>query len=322
MTGWYKQQRSLPEREWFKEPTLVQLYVALKSLAYVADGRFEGTIIRRGSCPTTRADLCEITGMKRMTLDRCMKKLIAYGEIIVKANNRFSVITICDYDSCGGIETLFSATDDTTNGIANGTTVETTDGTTHLLTIEGRYKDNLRSLNNPSKMEREARDVALEAKKRYNKTFDGKLPPCIRLTMPTRMMVEECIKRYGMQSIDMVFEQVLAEPFSLGNNKTGFIASFQYIFSPKNYQQYLERWQLAKKKGQGQEKKSVGVIETPPEDSRSIADKLEQRKQTLMQMVELVKANPKSSARAPLVSAYNSGELQRFGIYWTPDNEE
>lgn len=263
MSGWYKQQRNLPERPWFKEPNVVQLYVALKSLAYVTDGRYQGEIIRRGSCPTTRADLIEMTGMKRMTLDRCLKKLIAYGDVIVKANNRFSIVTICDYDGFETSESLFRAADGIADGTTDGISNGTTDGTAHLLTIEGRYKDNLITPFSPYKKEREGLDVALEVKKQYNKTFDGKLAPCIRLTMPTRLMIEECVRLFGRQSVDCVFEQVLSEPFSLGQNKTGFQANFQYIFQPKNYQHYLERWKLARKKQQQPAADAAGVVAKP-----------------------------------------------------------
>ncbi len=299
MGSWYKQNRAVTERPWFKEANLVQLYVTLKSLAYVNDGRYEGQIIRRGSCTTTRADLSEITGMKRMTLDRCLKKLINYGEIIVNACNRFSVITICDYDSSDDSNSLFRATD----GIAVGNTDENTDGIAvgnpHLSTIE--YKDNkdnkiLISPDSPYKKEREARNLALEIKKLYNKTFDGILPPCVRLSTSTGLMVEECIRRFGRQSVDMVFEQIMNEPFSLGANKTGFQANFTFIFKPSEFQKYLERAQLAKKKQQPevqQPAKSVGVFETTDNDYLTPSQKAAKNRKELQ---EYIKNNPNCAA--------------------------
>lgn len=246
MSGWYKQQRNIVERPWFKDADMLQLYTYLKSTAYVTDGKYKDCIIRRGSCPTTRSDMMEGTGMKRMKLDRVLKRLISYGEIIVKANNRFSIITICDYDGCGSSDSLFRATD----GIASGITDGIASGTTHLSTIEYKKEDNLISPNSPYKKERELEDEALEAKKMYNKTFDGILPPCIRLSTATRLMVEECLRRFGRQTIDMVFEQIRTESFARGANNTGFIANFTFIFTPKNYQQYLERAMLRQKKQQ------------------------------------------------------------------------
>lgn len=250
MSGWYKRQRNITERPWFTDAQVLQLYDYLEAKAYVTDGMYEGQLIRRGSCPTTRPELMEVTGLSYKQVDRCLRTLVNYGEIIVKGNNRFSVISVCSYGNSEQQLSLFGTAEGTAEGTTNDTAGGTAEGTAHLLTIEERYKDNLITPYSPYKREREGLDVALEVKKQYNKTFDGKLPPSMRLTMPTRLMVEECIRRFGRQSVDCVFEQVLSEPFSLGQNKTGFIASFQYIFEPKHYQQYLERWQLARKKQQ------------------------------------------------------------------------
>ena len=138
MNGWYKQHRNLSTRAWFKDPCMVQLYHYLKERAYVIDSPYEGIMIRRGSCPVTRSELVEVTGMSYATLNRKLKKLISYGEIIIKANNHFTVITVCDYDSCNGGGTLF----DTADGIASDTTSDTTSETTHLLYKERRiYKE-------------------------------------------------------------------------------------------------------------------------------------------------------------------------------------
>ena len=80
--------------------------------------------------------------------------------------------------------------------------------------------------------------------------------------MPTRVMASECLRRFGAASVDMVFEQVEAESFSMGKNKTGFIASFQFIFDPKNFQGYLERAQLRIQKKQ-QQKQEASTTQQP-----------------------------------------------------------
>jgi hypothetical protein len=80
-------------------------------------------------------------------------------------------------------------------------------------------------------------------------------------------MVEDCVRRFGMQTVDLVFEQIKQEPFSLGQNKTGFIANFQYIFTPKNFQQYLERAQLRLKKAHKEEERAVSETSAEPTKS-------------------------------------------------------
>ena len=313
MSGWYKQTRGLSARPWFKDALMVQLYSYLKDIAYVSDGRYEGHIIRRGSCPTTRSEMSEMTGMSVRTLDRVLRRLISYGEIIVRGNSRFSVITVCDYDSCVQQENLFGSTD----GIAGGTT----DGTTPPINIkEERIEDSLITPYSPYKTERDARDEVLEVKKRYNKMFDGILPPLIRLHLPVRNMVAECIRRFGRQSVDIVFEQVQHERFSMGDNKTGFIASFQFIFEPANYQKYLERAQLRQKKqAQPQQKESaVGAIdahEVKPQPSKDFT-----RRDLVLSWVESYRVNPTQSMRSLLERCQTSGELAQLGINWKPSN--
>ena len=326
MSGWYKQQRNLSERAWYKDSLMVHLYHFLKERAYVTDGQYEGRLIRRGSCPITRSEMAEVTGMSYRTIDRVLNKLISFGEIIVKANNRFSIVTICDYDSSGMSESLFGTTDGTTTGTTDGTTAGTTAGTAHLLTIEERIKEDKNILVSPYssyKKEREEENLAYEIKRRYNKTFDGKLPPLLRLTMPTKLMVGECVRRFGSQSIDIVFDQIQHESFSLGKNKTGFIANFQFIFDPKNFQQYLERAQLRKRKQQEtqeqpqQEEKNPVTVSREPPTNRMTQD---ERRRTLMELIDYIKENPRSLSCTVLEEAYKSGELERYGIDWKPQN--
>ena len=263
MSGWYKRHRNITERPWFSDARTLQLYDYLEAKAYVTDGRYEGQLIRRGSLPTTRAEMMEVTGLSYKQVDRCLRTLRNYGDIIVKGNNQYSVVTICNYDDFGQSFDLF------------GTAEGTAEGTTHLLTKEERYKDNLISHNNiPYKKEREIGDVALEAKNRYNREFEGILPPCVRLSTAARLQVEECISRFGRQSIDMVFAQIKTEQFSQGKNKTGFIANFTFIFTPKEYQKYLERAILRQKKEQ-KPQPTVGVVEVELEPQRQSADDYE-----------------------------------------------
>lgn len=314
--GWYKQQRNIPERAWFKDANMVLLYTYLKATAYVADGKYKGQIIRRGSCPTTRSEMMEATGLKRMTLDRTLKKLINYGEILVKSSNQFSIVTICDYDAFGVQESLFGATDEITSGITDGIT--SGNPTPIYIKEERREEDTLISPYSPYKKERENSDVALEVKNRYNKEFAGILPPCIRLSTSTRIAVEECLRRFGLQSVDMVFSQIRTEQFSLGNNKTGFIANFTFVFTPKNYQQYLERAQLNRQKKQRQaDARPVGeTAGTSAEDTQ------ESRRAFVMSWVEAEARSPTERGQALLCGWRDSGELEELGIDWKPNNNE
>ena len=190
---------------------------------------------------------------------------------------------------------------------------------------EGRIiEDNLRSRYTPSKKRESSKSVALEIKAIYNKIFDGVLRKWERLSTDMTIKVENCISRYGRQSVDMVFDQVKHEKFSLGENNTGFIADFSFIFKLSNYEAYLGRYELRIKQGnkkqqepQPQQKESVGVIvEQPQRDVQTD----EQRRQSFIELIDYMKSNPRSLCCVQLEGAYESGELQRLGIDWKPNN--
>ena len=135
MSIWYKRMRNISERSWFKDGQALQVYDYLEEKAYLNDSPYQGQIIRRGSCPYTRSEIAEVTGLSPKQIDRCLKLLLNSGEIIIKGNNRFSVATICKYGCFSNQENLFGTTDGTaegtTEGIAGGTA-----GGTALYNIE------------------------------------------------------------------------------------------------------------------------------------------------------------------------------------------
>lgn len=329
--GWYKQLRNIPERPWFKDANVVLLYTFLKATAYVADGKYRDVIVRRGSCPTTRAEMMEATGLSYKQVDICLRRLIGYNEILVKGYNKFSIVTICDYDACDNSNTLFDDYEEQqryNKGTAKGTTkeqqkVQQSDFTPIIYNIkeERREEDTLISNSIPYKKERENNDVALEVKKRYNKEFNGMLPPCIRLSTSTRIAVEECLRRFGMQSVDTVFAQIKTEKFSLGNNKTGFIANFTFIFTLRNYQQYLERAQLARQKKESHHcsSPSVGCAVAEPQSPEPSPS--EKRKQLLLDWIAAEEQHPTARGQDILITAYDNGEMAELNIDWKPQNE-
>ena len=250
-SGWYKQQRDLFDRPWAKDAKMVSVYAYLHCCAYVQNGKLHGHLIRRGSCMTSRAAIMEATGLTEQEVKSRMSKLVTFGEIVVKPSNKGNIITVCDYDSCLESEDLFSLTS-SSQDTGKDTTENTSQEPTYI------YKRKKKEENNTSTYspynERERRAMVKEIQAKYNKMFEGRLPSYSKLYLATQLKVEECIKRFGRASVDLVLEQVDKEPFSLGINKTGFMASFQFIFEPSEFQKYLERAQLRlKKKAQGEQ---------------------------------------------------------------------
>ena len=109
MSGWYyKQWNDLFDRVWSNDSKMVAVYVYLHCHAFVQQKKWHGQIIRRGSCPTSRAAIMEATGLSEQEVKTRLRKLIEYGEITVKITNHGNIISVCDYDICDNSENLFN----------------------------------------------------------------------------------------------------------------------------------------------------------------------------------------------------------------------
>lgn len=309
---WYKQDTSIFDRPWTKDPKALAVYLYLHCVAYVNDTPWHGRLIRRGSCPTSRSAIMEATGLSEYDVKSRLKILLNSGEILVEVSNVGTIVTCCDYDSYVTQETLFEQ--NMSSQLPNGLPSQLPNGLpTPIYNKNIEYK-NLRSNNIPSKNERESqRALIYEIKEVYNKKFAGMLIEWQRLSAKMIQKVDICIQRFGRSSVDMVFDQILNEPFSLGENKTGFRADFDFIFEVRNYEKYLSRYKLRTSKKQSQRPQQTSIFDQTEESPQ------EKRKALLISWVESEKKRSTERGQSLLIQCYNSGELQKFGIEWEPN---
>jgi len=84
---------------WYTDSKAVHLFVHLLLSANYEDGYFLGTHIKRGQLATSIESLSRATGLTTKEVRLRLKNFEKTGEIGKQAGNRFTVITICKYDS-------------------------------------------------------------------------------------------------------------------------------------------------------------------------------------------------------------------------------
>lgn len=77
---------------------MVHLFLHLLLKANSEDKRWQGMEVKRGQVITGRMRLIEETGISERKIRTCLERLKDTGEIEIQSSNRFSVITICNYD--------------------------------------------------------------------------------------------------------------------------------------------------------------------------------------------------------------------------------
>lgn len=79
-----------------------------------------------------------------------------------------------------------------------------------------------------------------EIVEKYNVKFAGILPKVTAITDKRKKAMNTCVKQFGIESIEKVFDNVLSSNFLTGNNDRGWKCDFDFIFTASKYVRILE----------------------------------------------------------------------------------
>lgn len=99
MTGWIKLHRKILDWEWYRDGNTFRLFVHLLLNANRSPQRWQGITIEREQLIVGRKSLSEQTGLSERAVRTALNRLKTTNEIIVKTTNRYSIITISNYDA-------------------------------------------------------------------------------------------------------------------------------------------------------------------------------------------------------------------------------
>ena len=99
MDGWIKIYRAITEWEWYQDSQMVHLLIHLIFKANIMDKKWKGITIKRGQLVTSVASLSSSTGISIRSIRTCLDRMEETGEIDKETTNKFTIITICKYDS-------------------------------------------------------------------------------------------------------------------------------------------------------------------------------------------------------------------------------
>jgi len=99
MQGWIKLHRKLKTWRWYKDSIMVHLFIHLLFSANRENGFFMDIPVKRGQLITGLYSLNEATGISIRSLRTALKRLENTNEIIRKTTNKYSLITLLNYET-------------------------------------------------------------------------------------------------------------------------------------------------------------------------------------------------------------------------------
>lgn len=99
MEGWIKLHRSLLEWEWFQETITLHVFIYLLLRATPSETTYKGIFVPRGSLITSVRKIGEDTHIPDKRVRTAIQRLTNSKQITIRATNKFSLISVCNYES-------------------------------------------------------------------------------------------------------------------------------------------------------------------------------------------------------------------------------
>ena len=96
--GFIKIHRRMLKWEWFSDVNTTHLFIYLLLVANWEDKKWQGQIIKRGQVVTGRKKISKDTGLTEQQVRTSLKKLISTNNLTSKTTNKYTIITIENYD--------------------------------------------------------------------------------------------------------------------------------------------------------------------------------------------------------------------------------
>ena len=97
--GWIKIHRKILDWEWFDKAEMVKLLIMFVCKANIEDKEWQGMVVRRGQFVTSLDKLSAESGFSKQKIRTCLKRFENTKEITIKSTNKYTIVTICNYES-------------------------------------------------------------------------------------------------------------------------------------------------------------------------------------------------------------------------------
>ena len=96
--GFLKLHRKIVDWEWYSDIKVKSLYIDLLLHANIEDKKWQGKVIKKGQQITSIEHLSIRNGMSKQEVRTALDKLVKSGNINKQATNKYTIITIDNYD--------------------------------------------------------------------------------------------------------------------------------------------------------------------------------------------------------------------------------
>ena len=237
MEGWIQVSRKLLDWEYFNDELMLRGWLYLLLKANHEDKVWRGLEIKRGQYVTSLSKMARDLGISVQQTRRILNTLKSTYEIASCATNKFTIISICKYDIYQGDkkkrqqalqQASQQALQQQLNKINNKKNTPSNEGASDSPS------------DPPSKEVNIDFGGLLSFWNKTMETSNAVIPKLKSMTERRKGLVRARVREHDKRAVFEVITKAAASDFLNGKNQRGWVASFDWIMLPTNFQKVLE----------------------------------------------------------------------------------
>lgn len=197
-SGWIKLHRKIKEWEWYKDSQVVHLFYHLIVSANDRDKKWKYFNIRRGEFVTSVRNISEETGIPVISVRRKLEILEKSGAILRKTTNKFTLITICKYDSYQSTEQTNEQTNEQTSWQASEQATERIEKRSERPTCQASEQTNEQT--NEQQLKKKEEYILLSSSTAYARTHEESF---IGELLKEEIWIEQMCMKHKISKVDL-----------------------------------------------------------------------------------------------------------------------
>lgn len=247
MGNYIKIDRKILEWEWYKNLNTCRLFFHMLLKANWKDSRFEGKDIPRGSFVTSVKKLAFETALTEDEVRTALKHLIKTGEITKRPTNKFTVITVSNYELYQeNPKQLPNNSQTDTEQLPNNSqsipnlfpTIEEVKNDSKEEVKQGNMEECIITVSNETVCQTDVR-LIVDA---WNELERYGIKPISRLANASKRYksLVARMKQYSVKDILEAIDKIKSSDFLQGKNGKGWTITFDWFVLPNNFPKVLE----------------------------------------------------------------------------------
>lgn len=216
--GYIKIYRSLLDWEWWDDNNTLKVFLYLLLNANWEDSRYRGVEVPRGSLIVGRKSIAHALGISERSVRTSLEHLKSTGEVTIQSTNRFSVVTVVNWDKFQGREE--KSTSQTSSERSGKRPASDQQPTTYK-----EYKE-IKNIRNEEECN------ALLA---FYQNECRNLVPCSVITKPRADKLNALLDAFSIDEIESVFKKSNRVPWLTGSNPKRWKANFDWIIDIEHF---------------------------------------------------------------------------------------